>query len=198
MSNRFCNTLSALMPAIGLLLITSPLSAQEFTIKDLNVVQRPMANLRPQTQSDLHISAWVNHGNSTYAFGENVMLSVKSNRDAYLTIVDVGTSGKVHIIFPNQYQTNNRIRAGKVLQIPDSRANFDFKVGPPTGRELIKIFASPDAAPLIKPGATQPAGPFKALKATAPTVAKDLDTVLRQSRHRQWTGYNKVINIVPR
>ena len=127
-----------------------------------------------------------------------MVLNVKTNRDAYLTIVDVGTSGRVHIIFPNRFQTDNRIQAGETIQVPDPRANFDFQVNGPAGTELIKVIASLDPAPLFRAGDTEPAGPFKALKAPAPVVAKDLAVVLREPRHREWDTYNKIIRIVPR
>ncbi|HPE70755.1 MAG TPA: DUF4384 domain-containing protein [Candidatus Competibacter sp.] len=209
MHNRLSHlqrTLTALFVVGSIVLSASTARAQELTSKDLIPVQRPMAELTPPpprprpnvASSDLQVTAWVDHADNTYAFGEKVVLSVKTNHDAYLTIVDVGTSGRVHILFPNRFQTNNRIQAGQTFQVPDPRADFDFRVDGPAGTELIKVFASQDPAPLFKEGDTEPAGPFKALKANAPAVAKDLQVVLREPRHRDWDAYNKIIRIVPR
>lgn len=159
---------------------------------------RPDSRLESSGGRDYDVTAWVDHADNTYRFGENVVLNVKSDWDAYLTIVDVGTSGRVHIIFPNRFQTDNRIRAGETIQIPDRRADFDLEVHGPSGTELIKVIASPDPDPLFRSEDTEPAGPFKALKASAPAVAKDLEVVMRQPRHADWASYNKVIRIVPR
>lgn len=202
-------TLTGLLLAGGIALAISTADAREFSTKDLTPVQRPVADLAPPPPSrpnsrpasrpnGIQVTAWVDHEDNTYAFGENVVLSVKTNQDAYLTIVDVGTSGRVHIIFPNRFQADNRIRAGQAIQVPDPRADFDFQVNGPAGTELIKVIASPDPTPLFRASQTEPAGPFKALKAPASTVAKDLAVVLREPRHRQWDTYNKIIRIVPR
>ncbi len=201
-------TLTGLLLAGGIALVAPATGAQELTTKDLTPVQRPVADVMPPPPppssrpdyrpSGIQVTAWVDHPDNTYAFGENVVLNVKTNRDAYLTIVDVGTSGRVHVIFPNRFQTDNRIRAGQTIQVPDPRADFDFQVHGPAGTELIKVIASPDPAPLFRAGDTEPAGPFKALKAGAPTVAKDLQVILREPRHREWDTYNKIIRIVPR
>lgn len=195
-------SLTALLLTGALAFSVSAVYAEEFTSKDLAVVQRPMADVAPPPprshSNGLQVSAWVNHPNNTYAFGEKLVLSVKTNRDAYLTIVDVGTSGRVHIIFPNRYQTHNFIRAGEVLQVPGSHAPFDFQVSGPAGTELIKVIASPSSAPLFRASDTKPAGPFKSLNASAPAVAKDLNVVLREPRHRDGDSYNKIIRIVPR
>lgn len=199
-------TLTTLLLAGGIALAAPLASAQELTTKDLTPVQRPVAEVmppppssRPNTRpSGLQVTAWVDHQDNTYAFGENVVLNVKTNQDAYLTIVDVGTSGRVHIIFPNRFQTDNHIQAGQTIQVPDPQASFDFQVNGPAGTELIKVIASLDSAPLFRAGDTEPAGPFKALKAPAPTVAKDLEVVLRKPDYPEWDTYNKIIRIVPR
>lgn len=200
--------LTGLLLAGGIALAAPLTGAQELTTKDLTPVQRPVADVMPPPPppssrpdyrpSGIQVTAWVDHPDNTYAFGENVVLSVKTNRDAYLTIVDVGTSDRVHVIFPNRFQTDNRIRAGQTIQVPDPRADFDFQVQGPAGTELIKVIASLDPAPLFRAGDTESAGPFKALKAGAPAVAKDLQVVLREPRHREWDTYNKIIRIVPR
>lgn len=158
---------------------------------------RPPQHTSAPRRNRIDVTAWVDHSDNTYAFGENVVLNVKTNRDAYLTIVDVGTSGRVHVIFPNRIQTDNRIRAGEILQVPGRQADFNLEVHGPAGTELIKVIASLDPAPLFRAGDLEPAGPFKALKERAPAVAKDLQVVLREPRHRDWASYNKVIRIVP-
>lgn len=187
-----------LLLAGSLALTATVSSAEEFKTKDLAVVQRPMANLKPPRPSSLNLSAWVDHEDNTYAIGENVVLSVTSKRDAYLTIVDVGTSGRTIIIFPNQYQTDNFIRAGETIQIPSRSADFDFQVSGPVGTELIKVIGTLDREPLFDANETEPVGPFKAVKGRAPGIAKDLNVVLRQPRHREWASYNKIIRIVRR
>ncbi len=187
--------------AIGLLLSASMIASYQAkaelsaSTRDLNVEQRPIAEIQAPA-SDLSVSAWVNHDNNTYTFGEKVVFSVKANKDAYLTILDVGTSGKVHIIFPNQHQSSNRVLAGQTVQVPSNSAPFDFRVDGPAGSELIKVIATTGPTPLFDPQNLMDAGPYKALKKDAGGTAKDLSVVLREQHENQWAEYNKVIKIL--
>lgn len=163
--------------------------------RDLTIEQRPMTQLQVPA-SDLEVTAWVDHENNTYMAGDKVILSIKPNKDAYLTILDVGTSGKVHIIFPNQYQKNNKVMANQIVNVPGENAHFDFKVGGPAGAELIKVIATTSAKPLINPSQTSPAGPYKAVNKSTTALAKDLGVVFRQDNKNQYADYDKVIHIV--
>ena len=173
----------------------SPAAAPATGDKDLTPVQRPMADLAAP-QSGLKVTAWVDHPDKTYSFGERVVLNVKTDQDAYVTVLDVGTSGKVHIIFPNRYQRDNRVAAGQVVQIPDPRADFAFQVQGPAGSELIKVIATQGQQPLFADDSVEPAGPYKALKAPAPAVAKDLAVTLRERYSNQWAEHEEIIRVV--
>ena len=170
---------------------------QEVVTRDLTIEQRPLAAMRVPV-SDLKVTAWVDHTDNTYGFGEKVLLSVQTNKDAYLTIIDVGTSGKVHIIFPNQYQQNNMVKAGQVVKVPGATAKFDLQVSPPAGTELIKIIATTKSGDLIPANAQTAAGPFKAVNKSTANLVKDLEVVVRQDTGNQWADYDKVIKIVDR
>lgn len=200
--------IAALRTAVAVLLLAGATltSAQQGDVltRDLTVVQRPLAELAPpQHYADnsdyyfrnLRITAWVDHSSNTYRPGDIVTLSVKANQDAYLTILDVGTSGRVHMIFPNRFQRDNRIRAGQIIQVPSDDADFDFQVSGPVGSELVKIIATQYPNPLFEPDTLEPVGPYRALTRDAPTIARDLSVVLRDQQHNQWAAYNKIIRI---
>lgn len=200
--------ITALRTVAAILLLAGPtlVSAQQGDVltRDLTVVQRPLAELAPpQHYADnsdyyfrnLRITAWVDRASNTYRPGDIVTLSVKANQDAYLTILDVGTSGRVHMIFPNRFQRDNRIRAGQIIQVPSDDADFDFQVSGPAGSELIKIIATQYPNPLFEPDTLEPVEPYPALTRDAPTIARDLSVVLRDQQYNQWAAYNKIIRI---
>lgn len=197
-SSHTLRTLTTLLLAAGIALTIPVADAQEYTAKDLVVVQRPLADLMPppsSQSSSFGITVQVDHPTNTYTIGESVVFSVRTNRNAYLTIVDCGTSGRVHIIFPNRFQQNNYIRAGQTIQVPAGEARFDFQVSGPAGHELIKVIASSNRRPLFNYNQVEPAGPYQTFKEGAPTVARDLEVALR-NHHREWDTYNKIIRIV--
>lgn len=173
-----------------------PTATEETSGKDLTPVQRPLADLAAP-ESGLKVTASVDHPDHTYTVGDHVVLSVKTDQDAYVTVLDVGTSGKVHVIFPNRFQRDNRVAAGQIVQIPDPRANFAFQVQGPAGSELIKVIATQNQQPLFAEDSTEPAGPYRVVKALAPAVTKDLEVTLREQHGNRWAEVEKVIRIVP-
>jgi hypothetical protein len=85
---------------------------------------------------------------SRYQIGEYLSLEIQSNKDCYLNIIDIGTSGKTHVLFPNAYQQNNFLQANTRLKIPNSR--FEIKIGAPSGEETLWAVCRIDDQALLK------------------------------------------------
>lgn len=72
--------------------------------------------------------------------GDSIIFKFKSNTDGYLTIIDVQPGGDVVMLFPNDYQQDNRIIAGAEYSIPGKNDTFELTIGEPAGADLIKAF----------------------------------------------------------
>jgi hypothetical protein len=81
--------------------------------------------------------------------GDLLTFSFKAERDCYLTLIDLGTSGKITVLFPNQYQPNGFVKAGQVYQT-GTRGVLPFRIRAtgPAGRELVKVIATVDSLAL--------------------------------------------------
>lgn len=93
--------------------------------------------------------------------GELLTFSFQADRDCYLTLIDLGTSGKITVLFPNQYQPNGFIKAGQVYQTGTRGIlPFQIRASGPAGRELVKVIATVDslALPSLKLGKAGAAG----------------------------------------
>jgi hypothetical protein len=88
-------------------------------------------------------------GKTDFAIGETVSFHVTSDRDGYLTLVDLGTEGRVVMLFPNADQPRVRIKAGQTLSFPTEEMGFELQVFPPTGRAMVRAFVT--AKPLDLP-----------------------------------------------
>ncbi len=179
----------------GLLAVTGPAFAQEPVTRDLSVEQRPIAEV-DAPQSDLMVSAWVDRADKTYRVGDTLTLFVKVNQDAYIHVIDVGTSGKVTIVFPNEHQTDNRVRAYQVVQIPARDAGFRFRVGGAAGAELLKIIATNSPEPLFAQQQAVAVGPFRQLDAGAEAVARDLGVEIDAADDDAFATLNEVVHIL--
>lgn len=166
-------------------------------LRDLSVEQRPIAGLAAQ-RSDLEVKVWTDRKNATYAQGETATILVSTNRDAYVTILDVGTSGKTHVIFPNKQQPDNRVEAHQVVAIPGEDAAFRLRVGGPAGRELIKVFASEEPLSLYRAEDVEEQGAFRSYRRSGELLTRDLEVELRRPREAGVTTANKILTILPR
>ncbi len=79
---------------------------------------------------------------SEYPIGEKVDFTFEADKDCYLALIDIGTSGRTIILFPNKWHTNNKVEKGKTYKIPPDSADFAYRVEGPVGTERIKAIAS--------------------------------------------------------
>lgn len=122
---------------------------------------------------------------SNFSVGDEVDFIFKTDKDCYLTLIDIGTSGKTSIIFPNEWHKSNKIQAGKEYQVPSAESDFHFKVEGPTGKlELVKAIASLE--PIEIKAKVAERGPFKVIR-NAKLVLKDLSAELKTRDSKEWS-----------
>ena len=158
-------------------------------MKDLDIRQVPMAKLEAAPVSaqttagtELVVNTAVDRADARYRHGDTLTLTVDVTEDAYVWVFDTGTSGKVHQIFPNRYESDNFVRAGKAVSIPPAGSEYQLLVSHPKGVELLTVIASKDNIPMTRDLVDQSteAGPFLALRGDAVSVAKDLNITLKE------------------
>jgi hypothetical protein len=107
---------------------------------------KPKPSSDPESLQQEHpgffVHADVDHASRRYEEGDNLVVSVTSEADAYIHMVYRQADGKVYQIFPNSGQRDNHIKAGETLRFPAEDGLFRWIVGPPLGKELIKVIAS--------------------------------------------------------
>ena len=173
-------------------------SARDLTVEQTAVfsVQAPVVPVAAGAKP-LSMVAWVDHADNTYAIGEAVRLFVRANKDAYLTVINVGPTGNTTMLFPNAFQTDARVRGGQTVEIPAAGSGAQFRVSGPVGRELIKVIASTRPSPLFAPGQLTQSGAFTLIAGGGRAVARDLQVVMgtqpAAQRGHEWDDYNKVI-----
>lgn len=156
-------------------------------IDQLQDIENPEAKFK--------IELWTDKEDGVYKPGDSVKLYVKSNKDCYLTIFNVGTSGKVHIIFPNQYHKDNFVKAGVVYTVPPEGAGFILKAEKPAGEELVKAVATLAKVPLLEKEDIKPAGPVQEVTKPEEQLAKDIAVILKPVNKAHWTTVEKIIKI---
>ncbi|MGO6755742.1 DUF4384 domain-containing protein (plasmid) [Rhizobium ruizarguesonis] len=88
------------------------------------------------------VSITFDRAEAKYAIGEVVGLFIQSTENAYVTVLNVSPNGSVVKLFPNKYQTDALVGAGKRVQVPDPASGARLQVSGPVGQEQIKVFYS--------------------------------------------------------
>ena len=119
----------------------------------------------PATQPNpLRVTAWVDHQDNTYAFGEQVQLYVQTNKDGLRHRAQRGSRrGRRRSCFRTSTSRTIGYRANTVVRVPDPASGTAITVSGPVGAELIKVIASTRAAAAVRcVAAWLRRGPFRA------------------------------------
>jgi hypothetical protein len=160
--------------------------AEAAMARDLTVAQKPVYTLWQQIGQlfahPMEVDAWVDNPSMTYAIGQPLRVMVRPKQDAYITVVDVGASGRVAVLYPNHFQRDAKVRGGGTVMIPAASASWQINVTGPAGVDLIQVIASrqplslPELQALTR---TNDENPLISLGRSADDVARDLVTQLK-------------------
>ncbi len=132
------------------------------------------------------------------AIGDTVGFEFKSNKDAHVTILDIGSSGKVHVIFPNKMHKSNKVENGKVYRIPGKDDEYRFKVKGPTGVNFVKAIGTLKPFDWLQRESlieSKEEGLFDEVKEPV-KVLKDLSVELAKNDKKGWTETETNFTIV--
>jgi hypothetical protein len=89
------------------------------------------------------------NGMRVFREGDPVRFRIEAERDAYVGIWSIGPDGTVVQVFPNKWDTDDRVRKGQPKAVPEGSI-MDAVATPPRKGELLRVVA-----------ATRPWGPLK-------------------------------------
>jgi hypothetical protein len=177
--SRFASV--SLTVAIAALAAAGPRASAETAeqmARDLVPAQKPLYELDGLApERELAIEAWVDSPERLYTVGQHLQVFVRPRQTSYITVLNVGSSGRVAVIFPNFYQRNMQVGAGQTVMIPAEGAGWRIDVAGPPGIEVIEIIASREPLKLpeiLKLTNATPDEPLLSLGRSGEEVARDL------------------------
>ncbi|MDO4246308.1 MAG: PEGA domain-containing protein [Deinococcus sp.] len=133
-----------LIPTLLLATATSAFAAPKISAQ--SIIVNPV-------QPDLSVSVRVDkdstgNANPVYLDGESIKISTSVNRDAYVYLFNVDSSGEVVQILPNRLSNSggNFVKANTTVTFPAANDQFTFNVAGPVG--LNKVLALASLTPL--------------------------------------------------
>jgi hypothetical protein len=133
----------------------------------------------PATPSDPEaISVKLSANQRQFKVGDKVTLSFTTNRDAYVTLVNVGTSGEVTILFPNRFSGSHGVKAGQTYSVPEATDGYEFIINGPPGVELVYALVTPK--PVVFLPTDFPSGKvFQSVTEQAPAFTRDINVAAK-------------------
>ena len=135
---------------------------------------------------------------ASYRIGEAIKVGFSADRDCYLTLLNIGTSGKLTVLFPNAMQPDNFIAADSVHEIPGPDAGFEYRLQGPPGREGLKAVATLDKVDLGAAHFTPEGDLFRTVSAVE--GARDIaviQTRVTELKQETWTEARTVFTVSP-
>ncbi len=75
-------------------------------------------------------------GPVAFKVGDVLGISARTSESCYLTLINVDRNGRGTVVFPNDFEQNNFIEAGKEIRVPADAAPYVFRLRDP-GRETV-------------------------------------------------------------
>jgi hypothetical protein len=135
------------------------------------------------------------NGAQTATVGETVSFVFAADRECYLYIIDIGTSGKAHVLFPNQWQQANKAEPNRVYMLPPQGSNVVFRVKGPEGVNYLKAIATLKPIESVERAATKGEGPFAEILNPAEAF-KDVAAELSQQTTKNWAEAELAVKVV--
>ncbi|MGO8494343.1 DUF4384 domain-containing protein [Rhizobium ruizarguesonis] len=121
------------------------------------------------------VSITFDRAEAKYAIGEVVGLFIQSTENSYVTVLNVSPNGSVVKLFPNKYQTDALVGAGKRVQVPDPASGARLQVSGPVGQEQIKVFYSSKPLTIFADLGGGGAGMFRSIDGGMDAVSRSLE-----------------------
>ena len=124
--------------------------------------------------------------------GERFTLNAQADRPCYVTLLDVGTSGKIHLLLRNFW-----LPSGKPVSLTGPDEQLEWVVGGPTGIERIKAFFT--VTPLAILSGSEPFSPLTSSGSTRDilTRIKEVGKSLNEMPPDSWTDATCQFTVEP-
>jgi hypothetical protein len=76
-------------------------------------------------KSEIGLSLWIDK--LVPSKGDLVVIKAQADTDCYLTIISVDAEGKATVLFPNDFEKDNLLSAGKTVSVPGSDAPYQLR-----------------------------------------------------------------------
>lgn len=101
-----------------------------------SVVDDPLWEMQ---NSNPGIAVSMSPNQTQYKAGDYLELTLRAEKDCYITLLNWDSHGNFTKLFPNKYQEDNFIRGGETVHFPPKSAGFRLQLPGPVTKEMLKL-----------------------------------------------------------
>lgn len=117
------------------------LTAARGDLKPTSVASQYTVALNSEAGWDLNVE--LNHPDGLYKVGDKLELRFSSpSKPAHVNLFNIGPDGKVCLIWPNEYHTENKVNQAETVQFPTPGSKVTLRARAPVGKELLVLLAT--------------------------------------------------------
>ena len=144
-----------------------------------------------RVSKDVNLSRDINvvpvKSGETFKIGDKINIKFRSSKDCYLTLLNIGTSGKLTILYPNALYKDNFIEGGKLFEIPGDEYGFEYQLSGPAGIEKLKAIVTESKINLVESQFSPDGDMFKTVSPGA--ASRDISIIekkVEEIPHDKW------------
>ncbi|MFN3821591.1 MAG: DUF4384 domain-containing protein, partial [bacterium] len=97
------------------------------------------AKVVPQIgEPDPNFQVEVNLNQETFRSGDRIFLTIRSSRDAYITVFNLYPPDSLRLVFPNRFWSYHRVVANRKFVIPPPDAGWELEAKLPEGKKELQ------------------------------------------------------------
>ncbi len=96
------------------------------------------------TPDVISLNVWIDK--SRPATGDLIAINAEADQDCFLTLINIDAAGKATVLFPNDFEPDNLLSAGKTSRVPGTSAPYQLRIKD-EGRETLVAQCSTSPAP---------------------------------------------------
>jgi hypothetical protein len=134
---------------------------------------------------------------SSYRVGDAITVHFQTSQDGYLTLVNVGSSGKITILFPNRFSGGQEVKAGKVYRIPAPEDSYELALAGPPGTELIYALRTAKPMKFSESDFSRTSEIFRSVTDGAGTFTRDINVVVKRTPREEQAKALLEVQVAP-
>ena len=125
--------------------VQQPLSSEACSVSNLRLVcevhNATTGSIIKGANTTVYRDIVIKKKYSSVPSGTPLCVQVKANRGCYIYIINIGSSGKVSTLIPNEYEPQNYLTSDTTLVFPSKEADYEFELDNHSGQETLVLLA---------------------------------------------------------